>query len=43
MTEWIRTMIVATNGSGIGSIKTLILPRHAAQKWSTSQPEAKLQ
>ena len=25
MTEWIRTMIVATNGSRIGSIKTLIL------------------
>ena len=43
MTEWIRTMIVDTNGSLIGSIKTLILPSHAAQKWSTSKPEAKLQ
>ena len=43
MTEWIRTMIVATNGSGIGSIKPLILPNPAAQKWSTSSPEAELQ
>ena len=31
MTEWMRTMIVATNGSGIGSIKTLIPPSAAAQ------------
>ena len=31
MTEWIRTMIVATNGSRIGSIKTLILPTPATQ------------
>ena len=43
MTEWIRAMIVATNGSGIGSIKTLILPSHSAQKWSTSSSEAELQ
>ena len=32
MTEWIRIMIVATNGSGIGSIKPLIPPNPAAQK-----------
>ena len=31
MTEWIRTMILATNGTRFGSIKTLILPTPAAQ------------
>ena len=32
MTEWIRTMIEATNGSRIGSIEPPILPNLAAQK-----------
>ena len=39
MTEWIRTMMLATNGTRIGSIKTPILPKPAAQKRSTSAPE----
>ena len=43
MTEWIRIMIIATNGSRIGSIKPLILPNPAAQKLSTSSPETELQ
>ena len=43
MTEWIRTMIVTTNGSRIESIKPLILPNPAAQKRSTSSPETELQ
>ena len=43
MTEWIRIMIVTTNGSRIESIKPLILPNPAAQKRSTSSPETKMQ
>ena len=43
MTEWIRTMIVTTNGSRIESIKPFILPNPAAQKLSTSLTETELQ
>ena len=43
MTEWIRTMIVTTNGSRIESIKPLIQPNPAAQKRSASLPETELQ
>ena len=43
MTEWVRTMIVATNESGIGSIIPLFLANPAPQKRSTSSPEAELQ
>ena len=42
MTEWIRTMIVTTNGSRIESIKPLIQPNLAAQKQSASSPETEL-
>ena len=43
MTEWIRTMIVTTNGSRIESIKPLILPNPEAQKRSTSSLKTELQ
>ena len=43
MTEWIRTMIVTTNGSRFESIKPLIQPNPAAQERSASSPETELQ
>ena len=43
MTEWIRTMIVTTNGTRIESVKPLILPNPVAQKRSTSSPETELE
>ena len=40
MTEWMLTMILATNGTRIGSIKTLILPTPQNKLWATSSREA---